>query len=222
MAHGPNNPIRKKPQISAAEKAHRPAEDPHCGDRKFRNRAGRGLHAVGLEASGGEAASLMRGGKYRGVVTISRLDEFLEEPRCLLGDRERRSAKAANCDAGHILKQLPCRQGILIKFAGRHVVDQAMEVTVRGNLVSGSDGLADQVGKPFCEIADDEASGGAAGCRQKFEQAAQIPLDPAFQPVPFRWRRLKSGPRQIEPVLDVYGKDALPQGRSAHFFRWQA
>jgi hypothetical protein len=204
IAHASNEPVWKKPQVPAAEKAHRPAEDPYRGDRELRNRACRSLQAVGPEAIGFKTAGLMRCWKDRGVVAVTRLDEFLEEPRRLLSDGECRRAKAAHRMAGHILKQLSSRPGILIKPLGRHFVGQPVEITVRGNLVSRGDGLADQVRKPFCEVTNDEASGRAAGRGQEFKQGSQVPLDPAFKPVPFRRGRLEPGPRQIEPIFDVY------------------
>src|SRR6202034_4223375 len=113
----------------------------------------------------------MRRREYRRVVAIAGFDKLVEKPRRLRGDGKCRSAEAADGRAADVLQQFARRQGVLIKFSRRHLVDQAMEIAVRGNFVPGGDRVADEMRKSFAEIADHEAGGDAAAVGEKLQQA---------------------------------------------------
>jgi hypothetical protein len=59
------------------------------------------------------------------------------------------------------------------------------------------------------EITDEEAGRCAAVLRQKLKQHTKIRLEPAFEMIPLIRRRLMARAGQIEPILNVYRKDAL-------------
>ena len=71
----------------------------------------------------------------------------------------------------------------------------------------GGDRFANELRKAFGEIADDKASRRGVAFRQKFEEAMKVPLQPALKAAPFGRRRLRAGPRQVEPVFHVDGED---------------
>ena len=81
--------------------------------------------------------------------------------------------------------------------------------------MTGGDRFANELRKALGEIADDKAGGGGVALRQKLQQAMKVPLQPALQAVPFGRRRLRAGPRQVEPVFHVDGEDTVVHDRSA-------
>ena len=185
-AHGADHRIGKQPQIASAEKAHGLAEHAHRGNRKFLDRARARLGGVGRECAGRKAAGLVRRRENRRVVAVARFHELVEKPRRALGDGKSRRAEAAHRLSAHILQQFARRARVLVKLHGRHLVDQAVEIAVRGDLMAGGDRFANELRKALGEIADDKAGGGGVAFRQELQQAVKVPLQPALQTDPIR------------------------------------
>ena len=79
----------------------------------------------------------------------------------------------------------------------------------------GGDRFANKLRKALGEIADDKTGRRRITLRQELQQAVKVPLQPALQAVPFGRRRLRAGPRQVEPVFHVDGEDTVAHDPSA-------
>mgnify|MGYP001591479405 CR=1 FL=1 len=69
--------------------------------------------------------------------------------------------------------------------------------------------FANNVRKSLRKITDEETRCDALRYRQDVEEVSEIPFHATLETIPFRRWGLAAGPRQVEPVFDVDGKDAV-------------
>ena len=137
----PKNPLgigqRENPQVSAASPGKVLAEESYCGCGKFvyKFAVGAGM-SIWKSLRAGHSIKVMVNREDTGVIGELLLDQYIERPKAVLGNRPTGCAVAVDFCSGGIFDSSQRGPGILPKLLGCQRIDGAVPKTVAGKLVS--------------------------------------------------------------------------------------
>lgn len=133
------------------------AVDFGCRWREFFNRAVGSVDRVDLFFRPRHAVAIVAGDRENAaVVGKSLLGEDVERPKRSLDNRETGGSVRGRSDAAGVVNRVDRIRDVGSELLGREVVDEAVPVTVRGDLVAGLGDPADQCGETLGNPAEDK------------------------------------------------------------------
>ena len=154
----------------------------------------------------GDAVAVVPDGKDAGVYQKPLLDEDLQGPQRLLGDRETGGPVGRDRLADGLLQHVARPPQVGTKLLWRLLVDQTVPVAVRADLVPAGMDLADQFGMTLADPAENEERGLHPVAIEQLENAVGVGLDAAFPAVPLVAADVFLKGRDLEIILDVDGE----------------
>src|SRR5215472_9716659 len=146
--------------------------------------------------------------EYRGVITVLRLDESVEEPGGLFHHREACRPVSENSTPDNVFENLPGLDCVFEEFAPRHLVDQPMRTPVRSYFVPSLVSLFDQVRESARNPAEKEAGHPHVPFTEEVQKPKEGLLDAGGQRIPLRGTWSGRQVQNVKPVFNVDGEDA--------------
>ena len=199
--------IGQQPEVTAARDRQLQRAEPGRRQREFEDPpAVRRRHVLRKARCAGYSVLGVTDREQARVVAKAELEQDVERPQALAGDRVGRGAVTVDGATQEVLEMVlgPCRLGP--EHLRRLPVDEFVTVAVTGDFMPGRGDAPDQIGFALGDPAQREERGLDAALGEHRKQPLGVGDHPRFPRLPTRAVDVRKERRHLEPVLDIDGQ----------------